>query len=200
MSTTTPRRGSAQRSPASPKTTSLKVDCPEVESPKVDCPQAAPIEPTIEAREEAFIAEQIAPVSPPLAAPEPDLEALVRQYLACHPQILAEAVAEATPPPADDPAPVEEEPFLPVPYTNPRVIDEQFYVIGSPYRKRFVRGRFVAASAEEEVSVRSCLESHGRGMADRWRGEDRSEWTDRKTGFRTTNEAAKYDFELIHED
>jgi hypothetical protein len=96
--------------------------------------------------------------------------------------------------------PTDLSPEYPVVYANPAIMDEQFYVVGSPYRERFVKGRYVADNAAEEVSVRACLESHGKGFADRWKGEDRREWVDRKTGFRTSNENARYDFELYHED
>lgn len=116
-------------------------------------------------------------------------------------QVLNTTVAPA-PAVEQAPPPVKEakEPFIPVPYYNPKIIDEQFYVIGSPYRQRFVKGRFVAKSAAEEQSVRACLAAHGREAPDRWRGEDRrEEWVCRITGFRTLNENAKYDYEKFHD-
>ena len=84
-------------------------------------------------------------------------------------------------------------------FYNPRVIDERFMVVGSPYPKRFVQGRFVAQDATDEASVRGALRAYGKDAADRWSGEDRSqEWVCQKCGFRTFLDRAKYDHEYLH--
>lgn len=165
------------------------------------------------AEEEAFLASlsEPEPTLPtfsqiaPLPDPTEDLAGLVKRLVA---QALSDLI-----PVGPAPAPVLEAPTVgevlesselsseyPVVYANPKIIDEQFYVVGSPYRERFVKGRYVAKNPEAEVSVRACLEAQGKGFADRWKGEDRREWVDRRTGFRTSNENARYDFELYHED
>ena len=90
--------------------------------------------------------------------------------------------------------------FIPVPYYNPKVLDEQFLVGGSPYKHYFNRGRYVAKTEVEEAAVRAALRAHGPDKPDRWRGDDRKPWTDRRTGFSTGNENAKDDFEFFHQD
>jgi hypothetical protein len=124
--------------------------------------------------------------------------------------LAAAAQVEALPPPAParkaKPAPtVEAEEAeeavseYPKVFYNPRVIDERFRVIGSPYNKRFVQGRFVAEDANDEASVRGALRAWGVDKADRWCGEDRTqEWVCKKCGFRTFLDQAKYDHEYIH--
>jgi hypothetical protein len=162
-----------------------------------------------ESEQAALTARPTAPTppvlsAPPVAHPAPTegLEDMIRR-------LIAEAVTAITPPapPASvvvDASPMDDAQGLsseyPVVYGNPFIMDEQFYVVGSPYRQRFVKGRFVAQDAQAEVSVRACLEAHGKGFADRWKGEDRKEWTCRKTGFRTANEQVKEDYEIHNED
>lgn len=118
----------------------------------------------------------------PFQAPAPDVE-----------------VIETVPAPQPEPEPAKSK--YPVVYYNPKVIDEQFYIVGSPYRKRFVNGRFVATDEVEEAAVRACLAAWGKEKPDRWKGDDRKRaWTDAKTGFTTLNDNAKYDFEYFHEN
>jgi hypothetical protein len=115
------------------------------------------------------------------------------------------------PEPDAKPAPAKKEEVpaspYPIPYYNPKVIDERFYVMNSPYAQRFVLGRFVARNATEEASVRACLSAYGRDKPDRWKGDDsngtldprRVEFVCRHTGFRTFNDNVKYDYETYHE-
>jgi hypothetical protein len=83
-------------------------------------------------------------------------------------------------------------------FYNPKVMDEQFMVAGSPYRKRFVRGRFVATNAADEQAARKALAAYGRDRAERWQGEDRSvPWTCKKCGFGPCYlDQARYDHEF----
>jgi hypothetical protein len=83
-------------------------------------------------------------------------------------------------------------------FYNPKVIDEQFMVAGSPYRKRFVRGRFVANSLADEQAARKALAAYGRDRADRWQGEDRTvAWNCKKCGFGPCYlDQARYDHEF----
>lgn len=90
--------------------------------------------------------------------------------------------------------------FVPVPYYNPRIIDEQFMHGNSPYPLYFNRGVFVPVNEDEETSVRKALLAHGPEKPDRWRGDNRKIWTDRSSGFTTYNEEAKDDFEHYHQD
>lgn len=90
--------------------------------------------------------------------------------------------------------------FEPVPYYNPKILDERFLVGGSPYHHYFNRGKYVPTNETEERAVRAALRAHGPDKPDRWRGDDRKLWTDRRTGFTTGNEAAKDDFEHYHQD
>lgn len=115
--------------------------------------------------------------------------------------LLAEAQPPEVPAAEAEPAVVgEDEIVFPEVYANPKVINEQFYVIGSPYRRRFVNGRFVANNMTERTAVRACLAAWGRDKPDRWKGEDRKiEFVDKKTGFRTFLDNAKYDFEFYHD-
>ena len=132
-------------------------------------------------------ADVLAPVTDEddeLAALKAELEAL-----------RAQLAATETP----KPEPVSDDAYPKVFY-NPKVINEQFMVVGSPYRKRFVRGRFVATNRNDEVSVRGALAAHGRDKGDRWCGEDRSKaWECSKCDFTTLLDAAKYDHELYHD-
>ena len=124
-----------------------------------------------------------------------ELAALKAELAALRSQL---AATEA-PAPAPDPDPVADDEYPKVFY-NPKIINEQFMVLGSPYRKRFVRGRFVATNRNDEVSVRGCLAGHGRDKADRWCGEDRGKaWSCSKCDFTTLLDAAKYDHELYHD-
>lgn len=107
---------------------------------------------------------------------------------------------------AEEPIAAPASPY-PIPYYNPKVIGERFYVMNSPYAQRFVLGRYVARDATEEASVRACLAAYGKDKPDRWKGEDangaidprRVEFVCRHTGFRTFNDFAKYDYETYHE-
>jgi hypothetical protein len=145
----------------------------------------------------------IGPIAPSPVQPVESMEAMVERLVV---QAIAKALAVPPAPAASPPGSVEVNPVTedeveyPIVYSNPRIIDERFYVIGSPYPQRFVKGRFVAQDAQANTSVRACLEAHGRGFADRWMGEDRREWVCRRTGFRTSNENARYDYETYHED
>jgi hypothetical protein len=169
-------------------------------------PQGAlPDEAALAAAEEAFIAslnDEDDILDTTLEAPSPVLTPDVVQAMIA--EAVARALAQAAPAaPVVEAAPTAEEApssEYPVTYYNPRIPDERFYVIGSPYKQHFVRGCFVAQTAQQEASVRACLDAHGRGFADRWKGDDRREWVDRRTGFTTSNENARYDFELYHED
>lgn len=115
--------------------------------------------------------------------------------------LTAQLQAQVPDPAAKDAPVLDPLPEYPVIYHNPKIIDEQFYIIGSPYRRKFVAGVFIANSAAEEQSVRSCLRAHGPDKPDKWRGQDRSQpWVDKKTGFTAFLDAAKYDFEYFHEN
>ena len=93
----------------------------------------------------------------------------------------------------------EPETGYPVPYYNPRCIDERFAMEGQTYRLRFANGRFIATNDQEEMAVRNALAIYGRDKADRWRGDDRkTEWVCKKCGFRTRNDNAKDDHEGRH--
>jgi hypothetical protein len=111
---------------------------------------------------------------------------------------------------AELPAPVQpvqeaveesaETPPFPVVYGNPKIPDEQFYIIGSPYRGRFVNGLYIATNPNEEQSVRAALSGHGPEKPDRWRGRDRkSPWTDKRSGFTAVSDTVKEDYEHYHE-
>lgn len=112
-------------------------------------------------------------------------------------RLIAPVVATPEPEVAQEEAP---QPFVPVPYYNPKVLDEQFLVGGSPYKHYFNQGKYLAKTAVQEQAVRAALRGHGPDKPDRWRGDDRKPWTDRKTGFTTANENAKDDFEFFHQD
>lgn len=84
----------------------------------------------------------------------------------------------------------------PVPYYNPRVIDERFAIPGQSYKARFAAGRYVAAGKAEADAVEAALRAWGSDKPERWKGDDRkSEWTCKKCGFRTRNDNAKEDHE-----
>ncbi len=106
-------------------------------------------------------------------------------------------------PPPQTPVITDEtvEEFIPVPYYNARVFDERFYVPGDNYKRKFAKGLFLARTAEEEEGVRAALAAYGALVPDRWRGDDRrTPWTDHRTGFTTSNDTVKADFERLHED
>lgn len=97
---------------------------------------------------------------------------------------------------------MREEPakFVPVVYYNPKILDEQFLIPGSPYKHYFNRGKYVAKNVQEEAAVRAALRAHGPDAADRWQGDDRSPYTFRRTGFTTANQNAYDDHEALHQD
>lgn len=102
-------------------------------------------------------------------------------------------------PETEEAAAPEGEPRYPVPYYNPVIVNERFALDGQSYKLRFANGRFVARDENEERAVRAALAVHGRGRADRWRGDDRrTEWTCKTCGFRTRNDNAKDDHEGGH--
>jgi hypothetical protein len=114
------------------------------------------------------------------SAPESD-EEIIREAITVQPDELTEPLSE-----------------YPKVFYNPKVMDEQFMVAGSPYRKRFVRGRFVANSLADEQAARKALAAYGRDRAERWQGEDRSvPWNCKKCGFGPCYlDQARYDHEF----
>lgn len=93
-------------------------------------------------------------------------------------------------------APAEPKVEYPIPYYNPRVIDERFAVPGQSYKARFAGGRYVATTKADADAVEAALKAWGPDKPERWKGDDRkSEWTCKKCGFRTRNDNAKEDHE-----
>ena len=163
---------------------------------------------TPEAEELIAAAGQPGEALPPLAPspkPKPAPKAVVKTVAKAKPKPVTKApVQRVAPPPVAEVEADEEPPAAelvseyPKVFYNPRVIDERFRVIGSPYSKRFVQGRFVALDANDEASVRGALRGWGVDKADRWCGEDRSqEWVCRQCSFRTFLDQAKYDHEYL---
>lgn len=138
------------------------------------------------------------PEEPEVEAPEAPLFTLedVQRLIQ---EALAKQAAVTSPVVEDDNR--QAEGTYPVTYYNPRIMNERFYVIGSPYPQHFVNGMFTCNNPNDEASVRKALAAHGRDKADRWRGNDRRlPWKDKATGFTTLNDNARYDFELYHQD
>lgn len=101
--------------------------------------------------------------------------------------------------PVPPPVVATSDPEYPVPFYNPRVIDERFSMPGTAYRLRFANGRFIARNPEEADAASNALRFYGADKPDLWRGDDRkSEWVCKRCGFRTLNDNAKEDHEGRH--